>query len=299
MVLNHTYVSKLMGNYKIPVDDVDKASKWTAFFLVDLKIVFIITFVYVSVVNLVSTTANNEASTDVNSNSTFTVTTKHGNVNVSFIDDAILWNCRDHSETKRYYQILYWMLIVSFGLALVTLTIVKWNILCNAMHGHTYLWYIAVVNCIRNSAGNTTSDEATTKAKLYRKLLETECNINVPKGYNRCRLLTLFINSCIIPFAIFLSFTTYDLHPLSCISEQGDNFIEYTRMPNNMKGGTVEIQFPDWIKIYRIVAIIALFILGLGFLINILCFYVCNFRIIEKLETQVKIMIEEKTKQKR
>ena len=98
----------------IPVEDVDKASKWTVFILVDLKIVFIITFVYISVVNLISTTANNEASTDVNSNNTFTVTAEHRNVNISFIDDAVLWNCRDHSETKRYYQVLYLMLIVSF-----------------------------------------------------------------------------------------------------------------------------------------------------------------------------------------
>ena len=286
-----------MGDFKIPVDDVDKASKWTAFVLVDLKIVFIITFVYVSVVNLISTTANSEASTDVNCNGTFTVTAKHSNVKVSFIDDAVLWNCRDHSETKRYYQILYFMLILSFGLALAALTIVKWNILCNAVHGHTYLWYIAVVQCVRNSAGTATNEDTTMDAKLYRKLLETECSIEVPKGYNWCRLLTLFISSCIIPTAIFLSFTTYDLHPLSCLSAEGENLIEYTRMTNDMKTGTVEIRFPDSIRTYRIVAIVVLIILGLGFFINTLVFYGCNFKIIENFKIQVKTKIEEKRKE--
>ena len=282
-----------MSDFKIPVNDVDKASKWTAFVLVDLKIVFIITFMYVSVVNLISTTANSEASADVNCNNTFNVTTKHSNVNVNFIHDAVLWNCRDHSVTKRYYQILYLMLIVSFALALATITIVKWNILCNAVHGHAYLWYIAVVQCVRNSKEKNTDEEAARNAKLYRKLLETERRIEVPIGYNRCRCLTLFFSSCIIPIAIFLSFTTYDLHPLSCISEEGENFIEYTRMANDMKTGTVEIRFPDSIRAYRIAAITVLIILGLGFFINTLFFYGCNLKIIEDFETQVKRQIEE------
>lgn len=142
------------NNIEIPVEDIDKVSKWTVFVLVDLKIVFIITFVYVSVVNLISTTANNEASTDVNSNNTFTVTTEHTDVNVSFIDDAVLWNCRDHSETKHYYKVLYLMLIGSFVFSVAAFTIVKWNILYSAVHANSYLWHIAIVQSIQKKAAN-------------------------------------------------------------------------------------------------------------------------------------------------
>ena len=99
--------NEMDSGFEIPVENVDKASKWTSFVLVDLKIVFIITFVYVSAVNLISTTANNEATIDVNYNGTFNVTTEHINVNVDCIDDAVLWSCRHHSMTKNYYKILY------------------------------------------------------------------------------------------------------------------------------------------------------------------------------------------------
>ena len=274
-----------MGDTGIPVEGVDKVSKWTVFLLVDLKIVFIITFVYISVVNLISTTANNEASTDVNSNNTFTVTTEHTNVNVSFIDDAVLWNCRDHSQTKRYYQVLYSMLIGSFGFALVTFTIVKLNILFSAIHGHTYLWHIAIVQSIRKEIQVADQGQAKRKAKIYRKLLENECKVTIPTKYSCCRLFTLFINSFILPIGIFLAFTTYDLHPLSCISK-GKELIEYTRAAN-ATAGTVEIRFPDGMKAYRAVAVGSLFLLGYVFVICIICFYNSNFKITEEYEKEV------------
>ena len=277
----------------VPVENVDKASKWTAFILVDLKIVFIITFVYVSVVNLISTTANNEATTDIHSNNTFTVSTQHTNVKVSFIDDAILWNCRDQSVTRRYYQTLYLMLIGSFSFALVTLTIVKWKILCSAEHSCIYLWRIAVVQCIWDKVGESTTAKAgnnepttDTAAKFYQVLVE-EHKYDIPKEYTRCRLSTLFINSFILPIALFLCFTTYDLHPFSCIPRQEEKYIEYSRMKN-----AVEIQFPDWIKIYRKIAIAFIFLFGFIFLINTVCFHACNFKIIEKLKEKVKERIQ-------
>ena len=99
---------------EIPVKNVEKASKWTAFVLIDLKTVFIIVFVYISIVNLIVTTANNEANTDVScKGNNFTMSSQpgHENVTVEFIDDAVLWNCRSHSVTKSYYKHLYGLLI--------------------------------------------------------------------------------------------------------------------------------------------------------------------------------------------
>ena len=296
---------------------------------------------YVSVVNLISTTANNEATTDIHSNNTFSVTTQHTNVKVSFIDDAVLWNCRDQSVTRSYYRILYLMLIGSFSFALVTLTIVKWKILCSAEHSYTYLWRIAVVHCIWDKVGELTAnikepakDETNTEepnlttidmdakkieepitttditggyeetcdkstmtmteepkmdvaARYYQLLEDEDISFNVPIGYNGCRLFTLFINSLILPIALFLCFTTYDLHPFSCIPMQEEKYIEYSRT-KNANTGTVEIQFPDWIKAYRIAAIILLFLFGFIFLISTICFHACNFKIVEQLKGQVK-----------
>lgn len=100
-------------------------------------------------------------------------------------------------------------------------------------------------------------------------------------------MLTLFINTWIVPIGIFLAFTTYDLHPFSCISKEREKFIKYTIGANDT-GGTVEIQFPDSMKIYRIVAVGLLFILGFFFIINIICFYKKNFKIIEEYEKEVE-----------
>ena len=283
--------------YNISVKDADKASKWTVFLLVDLKIVFIITFVYISVVNLISTTANNEATTDVNSNDTFTVTAEHTNVNVSFIGDAVLWNCRNHSVTKRYYQVLYWMLIISFLAALVAFSLVKMSILINAVHGKTYLWHIAIVQFIQKigstdkSKQSINKSEALNKAKYYRKKLEEENERKTFNHYNCCRLSTLCITSCIIlPFGLFIAFTAYDLHPLSCILTDIEENIEYTRVAdcNTDFEGMVKIKFSDCMTIYQKIALVLLSILGFVYFINILSFYVCNFQIIEMYKDDLK-----------
>ena len=294
--------------YTIPVKDADKASKWTVFLLVDLKIVFIITFVYISVVNLISTTANNEATTDVNSNNTFTVTAEHANVNVSFIGDAVLWNCRNHSVTKRYYQVLYFMLIISFLAALLAFFCVKLNILCNAVHGKTYLWHIAVVQSVKENKGTDDENQALNIARNYRKKLEEESEIKNFNSYNNCiRLLTLFINSCIIPIGLFLAFTAYDLHPLSCILTDIEENIEYTRAENCNTDleGMVKIKFPKCLTIYQITALVLLFILGIVYGFNILFFYSSNFSIINlykknidlKKDDSLHINSEDKTEQ--
>jgi len=44
---------------------VRKYQKWTGYFLIDIKIIFIITYIYISMVNLISTTTNNEVNQDI------------------------------------------------------------------------------------------------------------------------------------------------------------------------------------------------------------------------------------------
>ena len=130
---------------------IDKASKWTVYFLIDLRVLFIITYVYISVIYSISTTANSEANADVNSMILFNVTSQpnHTNVMVSHIDDALLWNCRKHSVTKEYYIGLYYMLLAAFTAILVMLTITKLAILIGNRRGISHLWKIAVVQYLQ------------------------------------------------------------------------------------------------------------------------------------------------------
>ena len=163
--------------------DIGKAAKWTIFMLVDLRVLFIITYVYVSVVNLISTTANGEASEDIHSTGPFTVTSHpdHVDVNVSFIDDAILWSCRDHSVTKRYYRGLYWMLISAFSATMVTFLLTKITIIFGAKHGSLYLWQLAVIECLQQ-LGMENNDKAG-ETKKVDKYFEKE-NKKQNKGFN-------------------------------------------------------------------------------------------------------------------
>lgn len=139
----------------------DDRHPWTIYLLVDLKVVFIITFAYITIVNLMSSTANSEAFTDRKSMMLFNVSSKYMNVNVDSINDAVLWNCRRLSSTSNYYMFLYWMVIVSlvvvmggfFVIKLIALITVSSNLGCKMCcscqcstfkHGLTKLWHIAI-----------------------------------------------------------------------------------------------------------------------------------------------------------
>ena len=83
------------------------------YFLVDLKVMYIITFGLITIINLISSTANIHAFTDKSSMMLFNVSSKYMNVNVTSINDPIQWNCRQFSEMSDTYKFLYWMVIVN------------------------------------------------------------------------------------------------------------------------------------------------------------------------------------------
>jgi len=72
-------------------------------------------YVYVTAVNLMSTTATAEAMTDSECSNRFNVISgpKHMKVSVSSIDDTLL------SERKSYYKGLYVLLLVAFFITLL------------------------------------------------------------------------------------------------------------------------------------------------------------------------------------
>ena len=100
------------------IKNFDQNYPWTIYFLIDLKVVYILTYAFISFINLISSTANSEAFNDKNSMMLFNVSSEFMNVNVTSINDAILWSCRSFSDTRGYYRFLYWMLIVSVVVAL-------------------------------------------------------------------------------------------------------------------------------------------------------------------------------------
>jgi len=90
-------------SYNIPVNKVEKFHKWATYTLIDVKLVVIMAYVYVSVVNLISTTATNEANDDTENSAPVNISARQGHTNVivTYIDDSILWNCREYSPSDR------------------------------------------------------------------------------------------------------------------------------------------------------------------------------------------------------
>ena len=149
---------------------------WTIYCLVDLKVVYILTYAYISIVNLISSTANSEATSDTSSMMLFNVTLspKHMNAEVASISDAILWNCRRESVTNQYYRFLYGMLFTAMGAVLVGFLVTKfislvivsctckdccsWPWVLNE-YGLTKLWHIAILEQLEEACKNTSQTQ--------------------------------------------------------------------------------------------------------------------------------------------
>ena len=284
--------------------DIDKAAKWTIFLLVDLRVVFIITYVYVSVVNLISTTANGEASEDVHSTKLFNVTSllEHTDVNVSFIDDAILWNCRDYSVTKHYYRGLYSMLISAFSGTMIAFIFTKIAIICGAKHDYLYLWRLAIIECLQQQMrlGKSINKEPGEMIAIYKEAKKLvgekdpldkvynsknidDWDIKCLKRYNFCRVARLHLSVVVLVIAIVFTFLFYDLHPLSCIHGRREKYFDYDETTESVK-----IQFSHGILVTQMVVGAILPVLALVFVNNALAFYYCNIHVINIFVEHVK-----------
>ena len=144
--------NKALGFIEDNGKNFDEKNKKTIKFLADVKVVYIFTYIYVSVVNLISTTARTEALDDEDCNRTYNLSPlpEHTNVQVRLIGNAVLWSCRDESVTKYYYQFLYKMLIVVLTVALVGFFIAKLialiTVLCNTKYALNKLWHLAIIS---------------------------------------------------------------------------------------------------------------------------------------------------------
>ena len=295
-----------MGDFGIPVEDVDKYQKWTGYLLIDIKIVFIFTYVYITVVNLIATTANNEASQDVENHVQFNLTARpeHSDVFVNSIDDSILWSCRKHSLTSDYYVTLYCMLLFVFTVTLVFYAVTKffalWSI--SSYDSLSDLWHMGVMKHLTKQMerprATYSSYCATRLAKCYRALLSKQIPENIHEELKNRSAKVKIRNSlpCLSLVMLILVLVcgalSYDLHPLSCINGIPEESINYDNATQ-----TVELKFPDGVIIYQRVGVFVTFILLIALMIIGLLFYWVTSKIVDemekKVEDEIKIMTSE------
>ena len=289
-----------MADYGIPVEDVNKYQKWTGYFLVDIKIIFIITYVYISVVNLISTTANNEANRDVQGSMRINVTARPGDTDVivNYIDDSVLWNCREHSLTSDYYVTLYWMLLSVFMGTLVFYATSKlfalWSV--TSSDSLTDLWHMGVMKHLKEPMKKATysADDAVRLAKCYRNLLSKEVPENVSDEMKKLfivkrRKSTPYWSLMILVSALMFGALSYDLHPLSCINGIPEESISYNNITQ-----TVELRFSGSVIIYQRVGVFITFVLLVALILFAGQFYQLTKEIVDIMEVKVESEIKAK-----
>ena len=266
------------------LENLDIKKHWTIYFLIDVRVVYIITYAYISIVNLISSTANSEATDDKQSDMTFDVSDEHMDVPVTKINDAVLWNCRDKSLSIFYYRSLYIMALTALTAALVGFWLVKTFTICITprKHGLTMLWQIAVFQYVKDKMDNEPYNK---KQLIFKKATE-----QIPdEAYKELGCKCIFsraIIPCCLPFFLIIllgsAYMAYDLHPLACLMLQGDDStIEYEEP-------SVKFKVASQLLWYQLFAGIAAVVLLVIFLLIIWTFYCLSNNIIDTFETYIK-----------
>ena len=309
-----SFVKEVQNRFK---ENAGGKYPWTIYFLVDLKVVYIMTYAFITIVNLISSTANSEALSDRNSMMLLNVSSKYMNVNVTSINDAILWNCRKFSETKSYYQFLYWMLLLALIVALTGFFAIKFIILitvsngfgykcCSCRystfkHGLTKLWHIAICqhlinpvsnNCVKgpDNQGTSTREDQTSASKFanvefYNNLFKKDIPDSIIDDIeefggckNCCRSTIPYILLTLLVIILFLAYLSFDLHPLACITKSEEH-ITYDHDKN-----AVELEFSDELSTYQTIAGYLCLGLGLIFLICVKIFFLCTKLVVNDMQ---------------
>jgi len=236
----------------------------SAIYSTDLRLLFIVTAVYTSLVGLFRQAANQEADEDVNSGMNFKVNSEFLNHSISGgVSDRIFWNCRDDSRTKYYYEMLYWGLFFSYFLAIVIYFVARVFItgfVANAAWKLTYdrngnkvrhLEMMAngfkMITQLRRKLHFIKKTERTCKEfETKSEKLISDWNERWSKVVRQCEskrflynwLTILYIipryETLIMLTIVTFALTSYDIHPLGCLSHI-DVFYNETEMSVTLK----------------------------------------------------------------
>lgn len=289
------------GESGIPVEDAEKYQRYAQYILVDIKILFIVTYVYISVTNLISTTANNEANQDIESPALFNVTSRpeHTDVIVEYIDDAVLWKCREHSLTSSYYIAMYWMLLAMLIATLLLYCVTKcfalWNI--DNLESLTDLWHLGILELVKKNGKNYEKSKAEDAAKYIQDLLSKDIpkedfHEELPSLY--CKMKIEKIIPCVSPIVsvslLVFCILSYDLHSLSCIKGVSEDFIDYDNTTQ-----TVQLRFPETVINLQQAGVVIAFVLITVLAILALLFFWNTRIIISKMKEKARIKINRRS----
>ena len=279
------------------LENLDINKHWTIYFLIDLRVVYIITYAYITIVNVISSTANSEATDDKQSMMNFNVSDKYTDVPVNGINDAILWNCREKSLSIFYYKSLYVMAIGALSAALVGFCLAKFLTICISSRKHALkmLWQIAGLQYLKDkmTEKSLSEKEILKKSKneipdeIYKELKKCSCNFNL------CRILIPLSLLFLLIIIMASGYFAYDLHPLACLSLSTEDSIEYEETSHR-----VTIKVANQLLIYQIVPGLVAVVLLAVFLLLAFLFYYSTNEIINRMKKEYpKLLLSQSQEQ--
>ena len=266
------WLNNLIDNIKFPRKE--ELSRLANFILIDIRLIFIIVSVYITISTAITTTANNEAANDASGNREFNVSSRsdHQNLQVSHVTNAVLWNCREKSVTNQYYKVLYGLLFTAFSLILLVFIITRLSVLCGNISEELAnlkqaLWRIQLLKYIRKQVKKYKNelDKLYKQEELFdwfsKEWIRNHHNgtEESPRRHKKINVSKIHFSMLIIPFfeALFLivalpfMLTTYDLNPIGCLVGPDEDAIEYDNVT-----GKVHLQFTVSVLNYQIGALI-------------------------------------------
>ena len=228
-----------------------------AVYTTDIRLIFIVTAVYASLVAQLRQNASQETEGDIGSGMNFKVNAEFNNHSISGgVSDRILWNCRADSRTSFYYMTLYLGLILSYFLSIVVYFLARvfitgfvantvWRLTydCKKTH-HLELMAngLKMINQLKREMEHAI-DSKLSFNDFEKKVDELAKKWNekwkkLVKGRNDKMFLynwlTVFYiipryETLIMLAMVTFALTSYDIHPLGCLSHI-DVFYNETEM---------------------------------------------------------------------
>ena len=259
----------------------------TIYLLTDLRVVYIITFAFITTVSLISSTASIHASFDKSKMTPFDVSSEYMNVNVTSINDAVLWNCRKLSPTSNYYKSLYSIVIITVVVLLAGYFLIKLSALFvikeNAL---TKLWHMAILIYLLSKRKLEVDVDLFDFDKLLASEIPKDVMTKISSNWNnRCRLIIPYILLLLLVAMLCMAYFSYDLHPLACILEPEEELITY-------KENSVELKFSFSLLIYQKVVACIVLLLAIVFVICLRFFFYFTKKTIDNLQQEVKHKIQ-------
>ena len=239
-------------------------SRLANFVLIDIRLIFIVVSVYITISSAITTAANNEAASDGDGNRTFNVTSRpeHANLQISDVSNAVLWNCREKSVTNQYYKVLYGSLFATFVLLLLVFMVTRMSVLFGNMtrgltHLNQALWNMQLLKHARKKLKQKEIEECQLKKYidecLNKKINDDDTHmVPIPnyEGHSksiRCSMLIIpFFEAVFLIIALPFMITTYDINPIGCLVGPDEDAIEY----NNITG-RVQLKFTETVLAYQ------------------------------------------------